>query len=155
MESQWKQQVTFTFFITRCETGNVSNGGIDPRGFSDTLNSDSVQQMITKYLQEVCKNFFPFCKYTSMRGWFSRKICMWMCPPDYEILTLAVPICPNLPPVSIPISYKKHLILLKLGAYYHNLLKVHPVYVNRAPSSVMKTPRLKNSWNSIPKGRHV
>ena len=25
---------------------------------------------------------------------------------------------------------KKHTILLKLGTFYHNLLKMHPIYVN-------------------------
>ena len=35
--------------------------------------------------------------------------------------------------------YKKHPILLKLGAFYANLLKIHPIYLNWAPWSVMKT----------------
>ena len=34
-----------------------------------------------------------------------------------------------LPPISIPISYKNHPILLKLGIFYHNLLKKDPIYV--------------------------
>ena len=36
----------------------------------------------------------------------------------------------HLPPISIPISYINHQILLKLDAFYHNLLKMHPIYVN-------------------------
>ena len=31
-------------------------------------------------------------------------------------------------------------ILLKLGAFYNNLPKIHPIYVNGAPSSAMKPP---------------
>ena len=48
-------------------------------------------------------------------------------------------VCPHLPPIIIPISYKKHLILLKLGAFYDYLFKIHPIYVNWAPSSAVKT----------------
>ena len=44
-------------------------------------------------------------------------------------------------PISIPFSKEKHPILLKLGAFYHNLLKIHPIYVIWAPSSLMKTHR--------------
>ena len=28
----------------------------------------------------------------------------------------------------------------QIGCFYHSLLKIHPIYVNWAPSSVMKTP---------------
>ena len=42
--------------------------------------------------------------------------------------------------ISIPISYKKHPISLKLGDFSANLLNIHPIYVNWTPSSVMKTP---------------
>ena len=47
---------------------------------------------------------------------------------------------PNFPPISIPFSKEKHLILTKLGAFYNNLPKIHPIYVIWAPSSLMKTP---------------
>ena len=40
--------------------------------------------------------------------------------------------------MDIPILYKKHLILLKMGAFYQNLLKKHPIYVNWM--FAMKTP---------------
>ena len=58
----------------------------------------------------------------------------------FKILTFAIPNFVHLPPINIPILYKKHPILLKLGALYHHLLKIHPIYVNWVPSSVMKTP---------------
>ena len=48
--------------------------------------------------------------------------------------------CPLLPSINIPILNKKHPILLKLDAFYHHLLKTHPISVNRMPSSVMKNP---------------
>ena len=35
----------------------------------------------------------------------------------------------NYPPISIPFLKEKHPILLKLGAFYHNLLKIHPIHV--------------------------
>ena len=47
---------------------------------------------------------------------------------------------PNFPPISIPFSEEKHPIWIKLGAFYNNLPKIHPIYVIWAPSSLMKTP---------------
>ena len=36
---------------------------------------------------------------------------------------------PNFPPISIPFSKEKHPIWIKLGAFYNNLPKMHPIYV--------------------------
>ena len=36
----------------------------------------------------------------------------------------------NYPPISIPFSKEKHQILLKLGSFCHNLLKIHPNLCN-------------------------
>ena len=48
---------------------------------------------------------------------------------------------PNFPPSSrpIPFSKEKHPILIKLGAFYNNLPKIHLIYVIWATSSLMKT----------------
>ena len=64
---------------------------------------------------------------------------------------------PNFPPISIPFLKEKHPILIKLGAFYNNLPKIHPIYVIWAPSSLMKTPRslYQISRKSAPKGRHI
>ena len=64
---------------------------------------------------------------------------------------------PNFPPISIPFSKEKHPIWIKLGAFYNNLPKIHPIYVIWAPSSLMKTlPSLYQiSRKSAPKGRHI
>ena len=64
---------------------------------------------------------------------------------------------PNFPPISIPFSKEKHPILIKLGIFYNNLPKIHPIYVIWAPSSLMKTPRslYQISRKSAPKGRHI
>ena len=64
---------------------------------------------------------------------------------------------PNFPPVSIPFSKEKHPIWIKLGAFYNNLQKIHPIYVIWAPSSLMKTPRslYQISRKGAPKGRHT
>ena len=45
---------------------------------------------------------------------------------------------PNFPPIIIPFSKEKHPILTKLNVFYHNLLKIHPIYVFWAPLSLMK-----------------
>ena len=64
---------------------------------------------------------------------------------------------PNFPPISIPFSKEKHPIWIKLGAFYNNLPKIHPIYVIWAPSSLKKTPRslYQISRKSAPKGRHI
>ena len=64
---------------------------------------------------------------------------------------------PNFPPISLPFSKENHPIWIKLGAFYNNLHKIHPIYVIWAPSSLMKTPRslYQISWKSAPKGRHI
>ena len=64
---------------------------------------------------------------------------------------------PNFPPISIPFSKEKHPIWIKLGAFYNNLPKIHPICVIWAPSSLMKTPRslYQISRKSAPKGRHI
>ena len=46
----------------------------------------------------------------------------------------------NFPSINIPFLKEKHPILIKLGAFYDNLPKIHPIYVIWAPSSLMKTP---------------
>ena len=56
----------------------------------------------------------------------------------------------QLPTVSIPILREKHQILLKLGAFYHNLLKIHQIHVIWAPSSPMKpTDRYHSKYREI------
>ena len=82
------------------------------------------------------------------------KNCMWMC---FEILTLAIP---NFVPFTTTCHQytnfvpKMYPILLKLGTLYHYLLKIHPIYVNRTPFSVMKT-LYQNSLQSTPKDWHI
>ena len=63
----------------------------------------------------------------------------------------------NFPPISIPFPKEKHPILTKLGAFYNNLPKIHPIYVIWAPLSMMKTPRLLYQIlrKSVPKGRSI
>ena len=64
-----------------------------------------------------------------------------MCLPDFKIPIFAIP---NFVPIYHPSIFqictkKNHQIFLKLGAFYHHLLKIHPIYVNCVPSSVTKT----------------
>ena len=47
---------------------------------------------------------------------------------------------PNFPPINIPFLKEKHPIWIKLGAFYNNFPKIHPIYVIWAPSSLMKPP---------------
>ena len=56
------------------------------------------------------------------------------------------------------IFWKKSTQLgFKLGAFYNNLPKIHPICVIWAPLSLMKTPRslYQISRKSDPKGRHI
>ena len=66
----------------------------------------------------------------------------------------------NYPPISIPFSKEKHPILFKLGAFYHNLLQIHPIYVIWIhlwwkPIDRCTKFRKKKKKKSIPKGRHI
>ena len=54
-----------------------------------------------------------------------------MCLPDLENLIFSIPIFCKI----CPILKQKHPILTKLGAFYNNLHKIHPIYVIWAPSS--------------------
>ena len=56
------------------------------------------------------------------------------------------------PPISIPFSKEKYPILLKLGAFNHNLLQIHPIYVIWAHSSLMEkvaAPEFFFLWGGI------
>ena len=63
---------------------------------------------------------------------------------------------PNYPPISIPFSIEKHPILPKLGAFYNNLLKTHPIIefgllrLWRKPTDLYTKSR-----KTTPKGRHL
>ena len=112
--------------------------------------------MLLGYLDSIRNPYTP-------RGGGLQKIfkCMWMCDVPAGVRNFDfhyIKFCPHLPQINIPILYKKHPILLKLGAFYHRLLKIHPIYVNWVPSSVMKPlPRslYQNQLKSAPKGRHI
>ena len=54
---------------------------------------------------------------------------------DFNIIFLL-----TFPPISIPFLKEKYPVLTKLGAFYNNLPKIHPIYVIWAPSSLMKSP---------------
>ena len=66
--------------------------------------------------------------YSHQGGYFhpNRK---WMCLSDVENLTFYTNFLPSFPPISIPFLKEKHPILTKLGAFYNNLLKIHPSYI--------------------------
>ena len=92
------------------------------------------------------------------RGVF-KNICTWMCLPTSKFwFSLYLFLSPS-PPIIIIISYKNGLISHKLGAFYGNLLKIHSIYVNGAPSSVMKIPPIANQnlqkKKKPLKGRHI
>ena len=106
------------------------------------------------------KVYLKKCKWLIVhyrRGYFCQN-CLWMWLPDPENLTFSISIFCTITHPSVCISFlkEKHPVLLKLGAFCHNLLKIHPIYVIWAPSSLMKTRRslYQISRNSIPKGRH-
>ena len=80
-------------------------------------------------------------------GGYFHQIRTWMCLPDLENLTISIALFPT----------HHYTSLTKLGAFYNNLPKIHPIYVIWAPSSLMKTLRslYQISQKSAPKGRHT
>ena len=91
-------------------------------------------------------------------GGFFHQNRAWMCLPDLENLTISIPIlCQIYHPLVYHFLKEKHPILIKLGAFYNNLPKMHPVFVIWAPLSVMKTHRslYQISRKSAPKSRHI
>ena len=91
-------------------------------------------------------------------GGFFHQNRMWMCLPDLENLTISIPIfCQISHPSVYHFRKKEHPIWIKLGAFYNNLPKIHPIYVIWAPSFLMKTPRslYQISRKGAPKGRHI
>ena len=84
--------------------------------------------------------------------------CMWICLPDLENFTFSILSFSTITHPSVYLFQKeKHPILLKLGAFYHNVLKIHPIYVIWAPPSLMKAHRslYQISRISTPKGRQT
>ena len=73
-------------------------------------------------------------------GLLSPKSCVDVPASPRKFYFLNTNFPPNYPPISIPVLIEKHLILLKLGAFYNNLLKIHPIYVTWAPLSLLKPP---------------
>ena len=81
-----------------------------------------------------------------------------MCLPYFKNLTFFIPIIRTIIHPSVYHFRKKSTqFCSNWVAFYHNLLKIHPIYVILAPSSLMKTNRslYQISWNSTPKGRHI
>ena len=64
---------------------------------------------------------------------------------------------PNYHPSVYQFHTKTTQFCAKLGAFYDNLLKVHPMYVNWVPLCVRKTPQyaVPKFAKSTPKGRHI
>ena len=66
--------------------------------------------------------------------------------------------CPYLPTISIPILYKNTKFHSNWVLFYNNLLKIHPIYVNWAPLSLMNPTRslyTKICEKAHQKGRHI
>ena len=118
----------------------------------------------TKYSPEINKKLVYNDKYYSSVAYVQRRGGV-LSPKSYVDVPagpqksdyLYTNFWPNFPPISIPFLKEKHPILIKLGAFYNNLPKIHPIYVIWAPSSLMKTPRslYQISRKSAPKGRHI
>ena len=64
--------------------------------------------------------------------------CTWICMRNLFLLT---DFSHNYPPINTSIRKRSTKFLFKLGAFYHNLLKIRPIYVIYAPSSQMTTLR--------------
>ena len=67
--------------------------------------------------------------------WFNRSVrrCAYRIAPDFENLTLSIPISgPLFLPINIPILLEKHSMWHKFGAFYQTFLKIYPIYANWA-----------------------
>ena len=123
-----------------------------------SITSEKIQDQ--NYWDKVASSdsaLFQIFGFSLLEEVLSPKLCVDVPAGPWNIDSLYTNFSPNLPPFSIPFSKEKHPILLKLSYFCHNLLKIHPIYVIWAPSSLMKTHRLlyQISRNSIPKGRHI
>ena len=114
--------------------------------------------LVRYYHNNSDKYIFKACppEYRSGGG-YSHQNRTGMCLPDFENLTFSLPIFAQFPTNPYTISERKAPNFDKLGAFYNNLPKIHPVYVIWAPSSLMKTlwSLYQISWKSAPKGRHI
>ena len=79
----------------------------------------------------------------------------WMCLPDFKKLTFSIPIFINIYHPSVYQFCQKTPNFAQIRCFSQNLLKIHPIYVNWVPLSVMKTHPLlyHNLWRSTPNGR--
>ena len=101
--------------------------------------------MVTKHLQYVVISYkWCYHKQTCIRvgggGVLSPKSYVDVPAGPWKSDYLYTNLLPNFPPISIPFSKEKHPIWIKLGVFYNNLPKIHPIYVIWAPPSLMKTP---------------
>ena len=69
----------------------------------------------------------------SRRGYF-RQNCMWMCLLGLKNWTCSIPIFRTITHPSVYAIFERTLNFAQNGAFYHNLLKIHPIYVIWAPS---------------------
>ena len=63
-----------------------------------------------------------------------------MCLPDFEILTFPIPIFVSIHHLSTYQFRTENTQFCLNLVLYHDLLKIHPIYVDWAPSSVTKSP---------------
>ena len=127
-QTHFRQLIYFcnSFFTTDCETKPLAFNTLI--GFFFPLNFSSSGAGAHNDTKLHCQT------YTAIpggpEGVFLPKLYM-----DVPAGFLRTNFSHNYPLISISFSKEKHLILLKLGASYHNLLKIHLIYVIWAPSS--------------------
>ena len=80
--------------------------------------------------------------YAAREGGISKNILRGMCLPDFWIFTFAI-LNLSLFTTHQHINFvQKTLNFAQLSAFSHHLIKIHPIYVNCALSSEMKTPSI-------------
>ena len=106
-----------------------------------------------------CLGCFLVSPLTSMilEGGYFHQNRTWMCLPDLENLTFSIPIFCLISTHQYTIFERKYPILTKLGAFYNNLLKIHPVLYNLGSLVSDENPSIAvpNFVKSAPKGRHI
>ena len=135
----FSKSLSYTLQYCPLQTHSQSPLCFDPRFFSPSpiafcLFSDC----FTFLLQFTSKLIFLLLViYTAF------SLCTSMFLPDFENFDFFYTyFCLHLPHISERISYKKHKTVLKSGAFYDDLLKNHPIYVELGTFVCDETPQI-------------
>ena len=110
-------------------------------------------------INEFAQFFNPFENHTpfARRGALDKMVRRYACQTSKN-LTLSIPIFALSSTHQYSIFNRKATnFFFQIWCFYHNLIKIHPIYVFWTPSSLIKTHQslYQISRNSTPKGRYI